>query len=228
MNTAPTLRRNPVAHIFCDGACSGNPGPGGWGALVRWSGRELHRWGGTKERTTNNRMELLAALEGLRALPHPMPTRVTSDSQYLVKGMNEWLNGWKHRGWKTSMGKAVDNTDLWKLLDIESKRFLDAGCLIEWAWVKGHSGHEDNEAADKMAAWGLAGRPCPGADRSTQTAPDKPPIRAFLEELSALLQKYEATVLVGANGPAVNVGADAADLKQSAAGGPLNTLTPIY
>lgn len=131
--------------IFTDGACRGNPGPGGWGAVIRYGEHEKHFKGGEAE-TTNNRMELLAAIEALKALSERCNVTLTTDSQYLRKGMLEWMDNWRARGWKTASKKPVKNKDLWMQLD-ELKDQHD----IQWEWVKGHSGHPDNELADQLA-----------------------------------------------------------------------------
>lgn len=135
--------------IFSDGACRGNPGPGGWGVLLRYSGREKSLYGGEKN-TTNNRMELTAAIEGLKALNEPCKVILTTDSQYLRKGITEWINGWKIKGWKTAAKKPVKNQDLWQALDS-----VMGSHDIEWHWVKGHSGHRGNEIADQLANRGI-------------------------------------------------------------------------
>ncbi|WP_027331037.1 ribonuclease HI [Marinimicrobium agarilyticum] len=135
--------------VFTDGACRGNPGPGGWGALLRFNGRERHLHGGEAE-TTNNRMELRAAIEALSALKEPCEVSLTTDSQYVRKGINEWMAGWKRNGWKTSAKKPVKNRDLWQALDELAQRHT-----IEWHWVKGHSGHRENEIADELANLGI-------------------------------------------------------------------------
>lgn len=131
--------------IFTDGACRGNPGPGGWGVLLRHSGHEKTLYGAEAE-TTNNRMELMAAIMALESLTRPCKVRLTTDSQYVMKGINEWLANWKRRGWKTAAKKPVKNVDLWQRLDQAT-----AEHDIEWAWVKGHSGHPENEQADALA-----------------------------------------------------------------------------
>ncbi|MCP8898524.1 ribonuclease HI [Gilvimarinus xylanilyticus] len=136
-------------HVFTDGACRGNPGPGGWGALLRYNGQEKELYGG-EPNTTNNRMELMAAIEGLRALKEPCHVVLTTDSQYVRKGITEWLTGWKRNGWKTAAKKPVKNDDLWKALDHECQ-----GHQIDWRWVKGHSGHPENERADALANKGI-------------------------------------------------------------------------
>lgn len=135
--------------IYCDGACRGNPGPGGWGALLRSSGHEKRLHGGELE-TTNNRMELTGALEGLRALTKPCRVVIWTDSEYVKKGMTEWMSGWKKRGWKNAAKQPVKNSDLWKMLDEEAARHE-----VDWRWVKGHAGHEGNEIADELANIGV-------------------------------------------------------------------------
>ena len=134
---------------FTDGACRGNPGPGGWGALLRFGGKERELWGGAKD-TTNNRMELQAAIEALAALKEPCRVALTTDSQYVRKGITEWLASWKQRGWRTAAKKPVKNVDLWQELDVQAQRHE-----VEWHWVKGHSGHRENEIADELANRGI-------------------------------------------------------------------------
>jgi ribonuclease HI len=131
--------------LFTDGACRGNPGPGGWGVLLRYAGAEREVFGAERE-TTNNRMELTAVIEGLRALTRSCPVRITTDSQYVMKGVTEWMPNWKRRGWRTAAKKPVKNKDLWEALDRELQRHQ-----VEWRWVKGHSGHAENERADALA-----------------------------------------------------------------------------
>ena len=138
-----------TVEIFTDGACRGNPGPGGWGALLRCNGVEKTLHGGEKE-TTNNRMELMAAIEGLRALSEQCEVALTTDSQYVRKGITEWLTNWKKRGWKTASKKPVKNVDLWQALDEQAARHH-----VQWHWVKGHSGHRENEIADQLANQGI-------------------------------------------------------------------------
>ena len=135
--------------IFTDGACRGNPGPGGWGALLRYGDTEKELYGG-EANTTNNRMELMAAIEGLRSLKEPCSAVLTTDSQYVRKGITEWIGNWKKNGWKTASKKPVKNADLWRALDEEIQRHE-----IEWRWVKGHSGHRENEIADGLANRGI-------------------------------------------------------------------------
>ncbi len=136
--------------IFTDGACSGNPGPGGWGVLLRYGASEKELFGGEKA-TTNNRMELMAAIKAIEALKRPARARLHTDSTYVRDGITRWIRGWKANGWKTSAKKPVKNVDLWQRLDA-----LAAGHEIEWRWVKGHAGHPDNERADMLARKGLA------------------------------------------------------------------------
>ena len=131
--------------IFTDGACRGNPGPGGWGAILRYRGKE-RALQGAEARTTNNRMEMLAAISALEALKRRCDVILTTDSKYLRDGIKQWLPGWKKRGWKTVSSKPVKNEDLWRRLDdLVSKHNID------WRWVKGHSGHEENERVDRLA-----------------------------------------------------------------------------
>jgi ribonuclease HI len=135
--------------IYTDGACSGNPGPGGWGAILRHKEREKELFG-YDPATTNNRMEMTAVIEALRTLKRPTPVRVHTDSQYVQKGMTEWIHGWKRRGWKTAGKDPVKNEDLWRTLDT-----LAAAHQVEWLWVKGHAGHPENERADELARRGI-------------------------------------------------------------------------
>jgi ribonuclease HI len=135
--------------IFSDGACKGNPGPGGWGALLRYEGTEKPLCGGEKN-TTNNRMELMAAIEGLRSLKETCEVELTTDSQYVRKGITEWIKNWKKNGWNTAAKKPVKNADLWHQLDDEVARQT-----VNWQWVKGHSGHRENAIADELANKGI-------------------------------------------------------------------------
>lgn len=135
--------------IFTDGACKGNPGPGGWGALLRYNGSEKSLYGGERD-TTNNRMELMAAIEALRALKEPCEVSLTTDSEYVRKGISEWLAQWKKRGWRTAAKQPVKNADLWRELDEQAARHQ-----VSWHWVKGHSGHRENEIADQLANQGI-------------------------------------------------------------------------
>ncbi len=135
--------------IFTDGACRGNPGPGGWGVILRSGSHEKELYGG-EQSTTNNRMELRAAIEGLAALKRPSRVTVTTDSQYVRQGITQWIEGWKRNHWRTSAKKPVKNQDLWQLLDELTSRHE-----VTWEWVKGHSGHPDNELADALANRGI-------------------------------------------------------------------------
>ncbi|MGB0458721.1 MAG: ribonuclease HI [Porticoccaceae bacterium] len=138
-----------TVEIFTDGACRGNPGPGGWGALLRYGDNERTLCGGEHE-TTNNRMELMAVIQGLSALQRACEVTVTSDSTYVLKGIQEWMPNWKKRGWKTASKKPVKNVDLWQQLD----QLVELH-TIDWRWVKGHSGHTENEIADQLANRGI-------------------------------------------------------------------------
>ena len=138
-----------TVEIYTDGACRGNPGPGGWGALLRYGDVDKQLYGG-EHLTTNNRMELKAVIEALSALSKPCKVTLTSDSTYVLKGIREWLPNWKKRGWRTAGKKPVKNEDLWKTLDD-----LAAMHEIEWHWVKGHSGHIENELVDQLANRGI-------------------------------------------------------------------------
>ncbi len=135
--------------IYTDGACKGNPGPGGWGALLRCNGHEKELCGGEAE-TTNNRMELLAVISALTTLTRPCAIILHTDSQYVKNGITTWIHGWKKNGWKTADKKPVKNVDLWQALDAAQQRHR-----IDWRWVKGHSGHEFNERADQLANQGV-------------------------------------------------------------------------
>ena len=143
------MTKSSKVEIFTDGACRGNPGPGGWGALLRSGATERPLYGGEAD-TTNNRMELTAAIEALRALKRPCKVVLTTDSQYVRKGITEWLPNWKKRNWKTASKAPVKNADLWRALDE-----MAAKHEIEWHWVKGHSGHRENELADALANRGI-------------------------------------------------------------------------
>ena len=136
--------------VHTDGACSGNPGPGGWGAILSFNSREKEIFGGAPD-TTNNRMELTAAIEALRALKGPCIVELHTDSTYLRDGIMKWIHGWKRNGWKTADKKPVKNADLWQALETETKTHQ-----IDWRWVKGHSGHDINERADELARKGMA------------------------------------------------------------------------
>lgn len=136
--------------IYTDGACSGNPGPGGWGAILRWKGHEKELYGGERE-TTNNRMELMAAIQALESLKRASAVDLYTDSTYVRDGITSWIHGWKRNGWKTAAKKPVKNEDLWRRLDSAI-----AAHSVEWHWVKGHAGHPENERADELARQGTA------------------------------------------------------------------------
>jgi ribonuclease HI len=142
--------RSQAVVVHTDGACSGNPGPGGWGAILRYAGHEKELKGG-EALTTNNRMELTAAIMALEALTRPATVELHTDSQYLRDGISKWIHGWKRNGWKTSDKKPVKNADLWQRLDLALARHQ-----VSWHWVKGHAGHDDNERADELARLGMA------------------------------------------------------------------------
>jgi ribonuclease HI len=150
-----------VVEIYSDGACRGNPGPGGWGVLLRSRGMEKELWGGEAD-TTNNRMELTAVIRALEALKRPSRVRLYTDSQYVQKGISQWIRQWKRRGWRTAERKPVKNIDLWQRLDE-----LAAVHEVEWHWVRGHAGHVENERADRLANKGIP-------DRDTSDAASSP------------------------------------------------------
>ncbi len=134
-----------IVEIFTDGACRGNPGAGGWGVLLRFKGLEKELKGYATE-TTNNQMELMAAIQGLESLKRPCTVKLTTDSQYVLQGITEWIHGWKRKNWRNAQGQAVKNKELWQR--------LDAACAphtVQWQWVKGHSGHRENERVDQLA-----------------------------------------------------------------------------
>ena len=139
-----TIDENTV-EIFTDGACSGNPGPGGWGALLRYRESEKELSGGEAE-STNNRMELMAAIMALESLTRPIKVSLYTDSTYVRDGITKWIHGWRKNGWKTAAKKAVKNVDLWQRLDLAAERHT-----IDWRWIKGHAGHPGNERADELA-----------------------------------------------------------------------------
>lgn len=138
-----------TVELFTDGACKGNPGPGGWGVLLRYGDNEKKLCGGDAS-TTNNRMELMAAIEGLVALKETCHVVLTTDSQYVRQGITQWITNWKKNGWRTAAKKPVKNSDLWQQLDREAQRHT-----VEWHWIKGHSGHRENEIADQLANQGI-------------------------------------------------------------------------
>jgi ribonuclease HI len=134
-----------LIEVFTDGACSGNPGPGGWGAVLRWRGREKELSGGEAQ-TTNNRMELMAAIQALEALKRPSTVRLVTDSDYLRQGITSWIHSWRRKGWKTAGNKPVKNQDLWQRLTAAMERHE-----VDWQWTRGHAGHPENERADALA-----------------------------------------------------------------------------
>ncbi len=136
---------NIVVQIFTDGGCKGNPGPGGWGAILRYGDAEKEIYGSDPE-TTNNRMEMTAAIEALSLLKRPCEVELTTDSQYLRQGITQWIHNWKKRGWKTADKKPVKNKELWMALDEQVQKHQ-----VKWKWVKGHAGHPENERADELA-----------------------------------------------------------------------------
>jgi len=139
-----------TVEMFTDGACSGNPGPGGWGVVLRWNGVTRELSGGEAE-TTNNRMELTAAIAGLQALKRPCRVDLYTDSEYVRNGINGWIESWKKNGWRTAAKKPVKNAELWQALDEAGRRHQ-----VTWHWVKGHAGHLENERADELARQGMA------------------------------------------------------------------------
>ncbi|MCP9447483.1 MAG: ribonuclease HI [Nitrospira sp.] len=206
-----------MIEVYTDGACSGNPGPGGWGAVVR-QGKTYLELNGGEPATTNNRMELLAVIEALQVVPERVSLRVYTDSRYVQKGISEWIHEWKRRGWKTADNKPVKNEDLWRQLDS-----LVVGRVIEWRWVKGHDGHPGNERADAMARAGLewakqAGKPVANVPPPLVTCQDSgasPTFKPILDihhakvyrgdtlvfsDLSFTLQDGEHAAVLGPNG----------------------------
>ena len=147
-NATEDQQSGPV-EIYTDGACSGNPGPGGWGAILRWRGEEREIWGGEPD-TTNNRMELTAAIKALETLNRQVSVILYTDSKYVKDGITTWIIGWKARNWKTAAKKPVKNVDLWQALDDAVSKHD-----VEWRWVKGHAGHPGNERADELARLGV-------------------------------------------------------------------------
>ncbi|HEY9398109.1 MAG TPA: ribonuclease HI [Burkholderiales bacterium] len=144
-----TSNADNVVRLYTDGACKGNPGVGGWGALLRCGGREKELYGGEGD-TTNNRMELMAVIQGLNALTRPCVVEVWLDSEYVKNGITQWMTNWKRRGWKTADRKPVKNAELWRELDAAAQRHT-----VTWHWVRGHTGHEGNERADALANRGV-------------------------------------------------------------------------
>jgi ribonuclease HI len=145
-----TMPLNQLVEIFTDGACRGNPGPGGWGVLLRYQGNEKKLSGAIKE-TTNNRMELTAAIEGLNAITRPCIVKVVTDSEYVKNGITVWLKNWQTKNWRGANNKPIKNIDLWQQLDAAVKRHKQ----VTWEWVKGHSGHPENEVADSLANYAI-------------------------------------------------------------------------
>ncbi len=139
-----------VIEVYTDGACSGNPGPGGWGALMRWNGHEKEISGGEPD-TTNNRMEMMAVIKALESIKKPSAVHIHTDSKYVMQGVNDWMPGWKARGWKTAAKKPVKNQDLWERIDS-----LINVHDVTFSWVKGHAGHPDNERADELATGAIS------------------------------------------------------------------------
>ena len=138
-------KNNNIVHIFTDGACKGNPGPGGWGAIMKY-GDHVKELNGYSSKTTNNIMEITAVIEALKSLTRPCAIILTTDSNYVKDGITQWIHNWKKKGWKTANKKPVKNKECWLQLDVEVQRHQ-----IEWKWVKGHSGHPENERADELA-----------------------------------------------------------------------------
>jgi ribonuclease HI len=138
-----------LVELYTDGACRGNPGPGGWGVLMHYRDHEKELWGG-EPATTNNRMELMAAIQGLESLKRGCPVKLYTDSKYVMQGITEWIDNWKAKGWKTAAKKPVKNVDLWQRLDQARQRHQ-----VQWIWVKGHAGHDGNERADELANRGI-------------------------------------------------------------------------
>jgi len=152
MEHPPVAAKKPnekIVDIYTDGACSGNPGPGGWGVLLRYDGHEKELYGG-EPLTTNNRMELMAAIMALESLKRPVKARLHTDSQYLRGGITQWIHDWKRKGWRTADKKPVKNVDLWQRLEAAIERHE-----VEWLWVRGHAGHAENERADALARRGV-------------------------------------------------------------------------
>jgi len=143
-------RSEQTVNVYTDGACSGNPGPGGWGAVLRYGAYEKEIYGGEPAKTTNNRMELMAPIQALESLTRPASVRLHTDSKYVLDGITKWLPRWKRNGWQTADKKPVKNADLWQRLDAAMLRHQ-----VQWHWVKGHAGHPDNERADQLAVRGL-------------------------------------------------------------------------
>ncbi len=143
------MANEATVEIYADGACKGNPGPGGWGVFMRAGAHEKELWGGERD-TTNNRMELTAVIRALEALKRPVPVKLYTDSKYVQQGISAWIHNWKRNGWRTADKKPVKNADLWQELDVLARQFQ-----VEWTWVKGHAGNPGNERADQLANRGI-------------------------------------------------------------------------
>ena len=143
------MANEATVEIYADGACKGNPGPGGWGVFMRAGAHEKELWGGELD-TTNNRMELTAVIRALEALKRPVPVKLYTDSKYVQQGISAWIHNWKRNGWRTADKKPVKNADLWQELDVLARQFQ-----VEWTWVKGHAGNPGNERADELANRGI-------------------------------------------------------------------------
>ena len=143
------MANEATVEIYADGACKGNPGPGGWGVFMRAGAHEKELWGGEQD-TTNNRMELTAVIRALEALKRPVPVKLYPDSKYVQQGISAWIHNWKRNGWRTADKKPVKNADLWQELDVLARQFQ-----VEWTWVKGHAGNPGNERADELANRGI-------------------------------------------------------------------------
>ena len=143
------MANEATVEIYADGACKGNPGPGGWGVFMRAGAHEKELWGGERD-TTNNRMELTAVIRALEALKRPVPVKLYTDSKYVQQGISAWIHNWKRNGWRTADKKPVKNADLWQELDVLARQFQ-----VEWIWVKGHAGNPGNERADELANRGI-------------------------------------------------------------------------
>ena len=143
------MANEATVEIYADGACKGNPGPGGWGVFMRAGAHGKELWGGERD-TTNNRMELTAVIRALEALKRPVPVKLYTDSKYVQQGISAWIHNWKRNGWRTADKKPVKNADLWQELDVLARQFQ-----VEWTWVKGHAGNPGNERADELANRGI-------------------------------------------------------------------------
>ena len=198
MSTPETKSAMKTVEVFTDGACSGNPGPGGWGAILRFNGKTRELSGG-EAMTTNNRMELLAAISALNALKEPCEVLLHTDSKYVMDGISGWIHGWKRNGWKTADKKPVKNGELWQALDEANRRHK-----VKWHWVKGHAGHVENERADELAREGMA----PFKKKRPFTAPagggtsGKPPEGSRLRSAQAKFARPPKHAAAGADASA--------------------------